>query len=683
MNWSGIPAIDDIGARLDQMLAPPLGNHPKNLEEVDKLDWELWLLLTLVLICLLIAFILNHVPGLFPPVEMVLNPAELEIYVDGLTVLVLLFCLYIIQKHKQLRSIRVELVQAEVGRERFTQRLSIIEVLYGISEGMLSGEASTPAYSGLLDAVRRTMDADIASLYLTDSDNGDLILSGFAGEESRRPEERVEIGSGIIGRVAQLTEPLLLTHPLDAEIDAVISTPERELTSAIYVPLIIDDQVWGVLGVWTMGSSTLYVDIDLKLLQVFGINMALALRRNDLIARLQESLVRNEETNIQLIQAEKLAGLGELMAGISHELNNPLSVVVGNTDLMLRQELDEEVRERLEKMNHEALRAKHLVENLLKAARGEEVIGKEVNLNEIVEQSLSILRYQVSLDDVRIETVMSDELPPSVLDSFQIQQLIFNLVNNARQAMLSTDRQSRLIIVTTELVMDGPLGGDGTGPGPSVHLQVRDTGPGLDEQSLGRVFDPFFTTKEVGSGTGLGLSICYRIVQQFGGMITAGNHPEGGAVFDVWLPAKFRQSEPQADTPAEDSSPPPRPSRKGTILLVDDEQNILDLMEEAFLQAGHAIEVALNGQKALEQIQNADPPNAIVLDLKMPVMGGREFYSRLTEEMPSLAERVIFLTGDTLSDNARIFLETVNRPFLSKPFALDELIEKVESAMEW
>jgi len=197
------------------------------------------------------------------------------------------------------------------------------------------------------------------------------------------------------------------------------------------------------------------------------------------------------------------------------------------------------------------------------------------------------------------------------------------------------------------------------------------------------VFDPFFTTKEVGSGTGLGLSICYRIVQQFAGTITAGNHPEGGAVFDIWLPATFRQSKPQTDAPSEERSPPPRPFRKGTILLVDDEQNILDLMEEAFLQAGHEIGVALNGQEALDLIQETDPPNAIVLDLKMPVMGGREFYSRLVEEQPSLAERVVFLTGDTLSDNARLFLESVNRPFLSKPFALDELIERVESAMEW
>ncbi len=678
-----IPAVDDISSQLDRLLAPSLKAQPDNLEDVDRLDWELWLLLTLVLLSLLIVFILNHAPGLLPPVEMVFKPADLEIYVDGLTVLVLLFCLYVAQKHKQLRSLRVTLIKAEVTRERISQRLSIIEVLYGISEEMTSGGTSREAYTSLLDSVRKTMDAESASLYLTVSDRGDLSLVGFAGEDSRRPAGRIEMGEGITGRVAQSTESLLLTRPFEAGYYQVMSVIEREYSHAMYVPLIIDGQVWGVLGVGTVQTVIEYTDIDLKLLQGFGNNMALALRKNDLIARFQESLITNEETRIQLIQAEKLAGLAELMAGINHELNNPLSVIVGNADLLLRQDLDDETRERLGKMNDEALRAKRLVENLLITARGEEVIGKEVNLNEIVQQAIALLRYQVSLDDVRIETNLSDDLPPSVLDPFQIQQLIFNLVNNARQAMLTTDRASRRIIVTTEMVRGGAPDEAAEESGPTVHLQVRDSGPGIEEQNLRRVFDPFFTTKEVGSGTGLGLSICFRIVQQFDGSITAGNHPEGGgAVFDIWLPASLGEPQPSIESPVENRVVE-RPSRMGSVLLVDDEENILDLMEEAFRQAGHEVTLTRNGQEALKHLLESGPPNAIVLDLKMPVMDGREFFSRLTEELPTLTDRVLFLTGDTLSNSARMFLTSVGRPYLSKPFALDELVGSVEATMEW
>jgi signal transduction histidine kinase/CheY-like chemotaxis protein len=422
-----------------------------------------------------------------------------------------------------------------------------------------------------------------------------------------------------------------------------------------------------------------YTDSDLKLLQVFGNSMVLWIRKNDLIAQLQESLKRNEETQLQLIQAEKLAGLGELMAGISHELNNPLSVVVGNTQLLMRQELPADVMERLEKMNHEALRSKRLVENLLRAARGEDVEGEEVNLNEIVEQSLSLLRYQVSLDNVTIETSLQEDLPPSVLDPFQIQQLIFNLVNNARQAMLATPKDRRTVRVVTELVEEGPPGG--VGPAPSVHLQVGDTGPGIPKESIGRVFDPFFTTKEVGAGTGLGLSICYRIVQEFRGGITAGNHPDGGAVFDIWLPVSHEVEE------APEEPPVPEPGTKGAskpglILIVDDEENICELVGEALGDAGHEVECAQNGQEALDRLEEIERPNAIILDLKMPVMDGREFYLRLEADDPELAERVFFLTGDTLSRDARSFLQNIDRPFMSKPFSLDELLERVETSME-
>ncbi len=280
-----IPAVDDISSQLDRLLAPSLKAQPDNLEDVDRLDWELWLLLTLVLLSLLIVFILNHAPGLLPPVEMVFKPADLEIYVDGLTVLVLLFCLYVAQKHKQLRSLRVTLIKAEVTRERISQRLSIIEVLYGISEEMTSGGTSREAYTSLLDSVRKTMDAESASLYLTVSDRGDLSLVGFAGEDSRRPAGRIEMGEGITGRVAQSTESLLLTRPFEAGYYQVMSVIEREYSHAMYVPLIIDGQVWGVLGVGTVQTVIEYTDIDLKLLQGFGNNMALALRKNDLIAR--------------------------------------------------------------------------------------------------------------------------------------------------------------------------------------------------------------------------------------------------------------------------------------------------------------------------------------------------------------------------------------------------------------
>lgn len=680
MDWLKKIAAMGLGARMDRALAPTLGESPRNLDDVDRMDWELWLLVTLVLLCLLITFILNHAPGLLPPVEQVLKPADLEIYVDGLTVLVLLFCLYVIQKHRQLRETRSNLVKSEIEKEGLYQRFSIIELLYGISEEITSGNETHDIYQNLLEKVRLIMDADLATLYFLDSDSEELVLEGYADTGDTTLPERIQLGEGIAGLVARNMEPLLINHPFEETALEDIADVEKSLKSAVYIPLIVEGEVWGVMGVGVRSSRTAYTSADLKLMHIFGNSMAMFTSKNNLILQLQESLRKNRETQLQLIQTEKLAGLGELMAGISHELNNPLSVILGNTDLLLREDLEEEMHQRLEKMSQEALRAKELVENLLKAARGEETFGEEVDLNEVVEQSLSLLRYQVSLDDVKVETDLADALPPSVLDPFQIQQLIFNLVNNARQAMLSTERDNRVVSVLTELLEEDPV--DGHGPVPAVHLQVRDTGSGIPEEYLDRIFDPFFTTKEIGSGTGLGLSICFRIVKELGGRITAGNNTDGGAVIDIWLPVSESSTEEKIGDESEKVSPSV-PARPGSVLIVDDEENILDLIGEILAEDGHTVVNARNGREALDVLREIDPPNAIVLDLKMPVMDGQSLFLELKDRRPELADRVLFLTGDTMSREARSFLENVNRPYMSKPFSNNKLREMVAASMEW
>ncbi len=677
MKETKMKKVEELGARVDRLLAPGLGRAPLDLDEVDRLDWELWLLVTLVLFSLLFAFILNHMPGLLPPVDMVEVPSDLTMYLDGLTVLVLLFCLYVIQKHKQLRATRRMLVEAEINRAGLTQKLSLIQVLYEVSEELTGIGPYGSTYQGMLAGVRRIMNADMVSLQLISANEGKLNLAGFDGLDTLRPDAAIAVGTGLAGGTARLGAPMLFDTHLTST--AVPTALEGQLTSAIFVPLKVDQEIWGVLGVGSVGETGSFTETDLKLMQVFGDTMGLFVRKNDLIARLQESLARNEETQIQLIQAEKLAGLGELMAGISHELNNPLSVVVGNTELLLRRDdLGAEIRTKLEKISQEAERTRRLVENLLRAARGEGAAGVEVRLNETVEQSLALMRYQMSLDDVILETELADGLPPSILDPFQIQQLIFNLVNNSRQAMLSTDRSKRIIRVMTEFLEAGPP--DGRGPVPAVHLQVRDSGPGIPEEHLTRIFDPFFTTKQVGNGTGLGLSICYRIVRDMRGRIGASNDPAGGAVFDIWLP--------QPEVPA-DREEPTRvavdaadTARPGRVLVVDDEPNILSLVEETLTHYGHDVIMAEEGRRALEILNTADTPDAIVLDLKMPVMDGQELFRLIQKSHPQLVDRIVFLTGDTLSRRARNFLDASGRPYLSKPFLLDDLREAVETVME-
>ena len=324
----------------------------------------------------------------------------------------------------------------------------------------------------------------------------------------------------------------------------------------------------------------------MKLVQIFGNNLAAAMSTGRLVERLRESNRRNEEAQMQLLQTEKLAALGELMAGISHELNNPLSVVTGQAELLLEDEVGEEVAERLHTMLTEAARARKLVENLLRVARGDGPRKERQEINQVVRQSLDLLRFQLEHDAVHVELDLQEGLPPMGLDPFEIQQLIFNLVNNARQAMSAQDRPRRLLITTT---LDESGGPEQPGHRPSIHLQVQDTGPGIPEDHLGRIFEPFYTTKERGEGTGLGLSICHRIVRDHEGRMTVSNHAEGGARFDIWLPVDSRA---QLDREPE----PPQPGyerrgevRTGEVLVVDDERRIQELLEETLGLVGHEV----------------------------------------------------------------------------------------------
>jgi len=205
-----------------------------------------------------------------------------------------------------------------------------------------------------------------------------------------------------------------------------------------------------------------------------------------------------------------------------------------------------------------------------------------------------------------------------------------------------------------------------------IRLEVGDDGPGMTTEVLGKIFDPFFTTKGVGKGTGLGLSICDGIIKEHGGSIEATSTPGVGTLFTIELPVVAgRQIAPKAKRAA------PRPTAPATILVVDDEVSIRELVRDTLETRGHTVDVAESGEKALEAIA-AKRYDLLVSDLKMPEMSGQELYARVQAEHPDLAKRVLFTSGDTVSLETKAFLERVGRPFLLKPFQVADLVEEVE-----
>ena len=356
----------------------------------------------------------------------------------------------------------------------------------------------------------------------------------------------------------------------------------------------------------------------------------------------------------QLIQSEKMSAIGQLIAGVAHDLNNPLASVVGFSDFLSEVgEIPPALAEPLRVIRQEAERAATIVKNLLSFARRQAEQRRTQPVPRILESTLALLRNQLMAYNVEAEVVVEPDVPDIEINANQIQQVFVNLINNAAQAMGAAGTGGR-VMITVRRWLDG------------VAVSVADNGPGMTDAVAARVFEPFFTTKPEGEGTGLGLSICQGIAKEHGGRITLETAPGQGATFTVELPGGAR--------PAPAPIPPPAPAAAGPlrILVVDDEPTILHYMRATLESWGHAVDVASDGSDALDRAV-AGRFDVIICDLRMPRLGGREMYYALKASHPAIAERLIFATGDTVRGDTLSFLESLGRPYLHKPFTLAEL----------
>jgi two-component system, NtrC family, sensor kinase len=356
----------------------------------------------------------------------------------------------------------------------------------------------------------------------------------------------------------------------------------------------------------------------------------------------------------QLIQSEKMSAIGQLIAGVAHDLNNPLASVVGFSDFLAEAgEIPSSLREPLQVIRQEAERAATIVKNLLSFARRQEGERTRLPVRTLLDSTLALLRNQLMAYKVEATLEVEPGLPDIEVSPNQIKQVFVNIINNACQA-IATDAPSGRIWITAKRVHD------------SVAVSVKDSGPGMPEEIASRVFEPFFTTKPEGTGTGLGLSISQGIVKEHGGRITLETPAGGGATFTVELPL------PAEAARAESAPLPATEAPQLSILVVDDEPHILHYMRATLESWGHTVEVASDGTYALERAL-AGTFDVIICDLRMPHLSGREMYTKLARQDPRVAERIIFATGDTVRGDTLQFLERLGRPYLRKPFTLAEL----------
>ena len=354
----------------------------------------------------------------------------------------------------------------------------------------------------------------------------------------------------------------------------------------------------------------------------------------------------------RLHQSEKLGALGSLLAGVAHELNNPLSVVVAQATLLEETAPDDKVAARGKRIRNAAERCAKIVRTFLAMARQRPQQRSAVRLGETVADAVGLLSYSLRTSSIAVSCEVPEDLPVVWADGDQVNQVLTNLIVNAQQAMIDIPGERRLVIAARH----EPVA-------PTVRIEVRDTGPGVPPEIRSRIFDPFFTTKPTGIGTGVGLSVCHGIVASHGGTITVDGAPEGGACFVVELPIGVPDT---AHLPPAEAAPAAAPADR-RVLVVDDEEEISSTLAEILALDGLAVDVAESGEAALSRIASRSY-DVILSDLRMPGLDGPALYRRLDLERPALARRMIIVTGDTLNPAAQSFLAESGLPCLEKPF---------------
>ncbi len=385
------------------------------------------------------------------------------------------------------------------------------------------------------------------------------------------------------------------------------------------------------------------------------------LREGDAVVAIHfiaRDITERRQLEAQVRQGEKLAALGQLVAGAAHELNNPLAVVLGAAQLLLHDPEATRFRDDLRTIEAAAQRARHIVRQMLTFARQHKEQPGSVDLALVVQRVVDGARLMLQRARVDLQVSIAPDLPPVRGDSYQLEQVLDNLLHNAVQALAQTPSTPQVRISVAP-------------HGERVRLVVSDNGPGIAPEHRSRIFDPFFTTKEVGQGTGLGLSLVYAIVDQHGGTVQVESQPGQGATFIVELPT----GAPQPQQPAIILT---RGATRSAVLVVEDEPDVCQILQRALGQQGYLVETVQRAEVALRRLAS-EHYDLVITDLRMPGLSGQAFFEQARALYPQL--KWIFITGDTMSSQSERFLQSSGMPYLSKPFSLDELWEAVATAL--
>ena len=436
----------------------------------------------------------------------------------------------------------------------------------------------------------------------------------------------------------------------------------REELQAVYVVVL-----WSkdrVIGGVVVGSRTPreFSPADVNLLIAVGSQISSAIERSNLYEEARQAYENLRRTQEQLLHSEKLAAVGQLISGVAHELNNPLTAILGYSQLLTSSgQMGQQGIEYADKLYKQAQRTHRIVQNLLSFARQHKPERVPVQINQALEETLALRDYDLRMHNIRVHLDLAENLPVTSADPHQLQQVFLNMVNNAVDAILEHSTEGDLWVRTA-------LDGD------QLCVEFTDSGPGVKDAS--RVFDPFYTTKPVGKGTGLGLSICYGIITEHGGTIHVRNVPTRGASFTVKLPHQ-PTALPSFSAPGQKVTS----VRDGRILLVDYDDSVLEAVGTILRARNHRVQTAKSIHEARALIEKEDF-DLVVADLHVSDgANGGGLGEWLAQHRPALINRLIWMCAVAPSEDAGEHIGGKGRRVLQKPFKATDLLAAVDELL--
>jgi signal transduction histidine kinase/CheY-like chemotaxis protein len=498
------------------------------------------------------------------------------------------------------------------------------------------------------------------SIVTVDHNSQKLIITSVRGEDWTMETQmcKLSLGQGLTGHVALTGKAYLC---IDTRTDPNYFALFDNVLSELVVPIIVEEKVWGLINLDGLEPNA-FDDSTVS-------TIALLAELASFAIKLRIDLTEQERLQRHLIQSEKLASLGETIAGIAHEINNPLTSILSNAQLLGLRRGGAADEASINAIVVEAKRTADLVKNLLAFSRKESKKREVIGINELIKQAVNLKRYQLRVNNIQLIAEPCEVSFPVLVTPQQMQQVLLNLLNNAEQAIAKAGHQGIIRV-------------EGGRRGSMIFITVADNGSGIPAHILPFIFDPFFTTKNLGEGTGLGLSIAHTLIENHGGSISAKSEP-GNTVFTIELPMARSPmiSRDPRETQALPRAPVVRTKQMGRVLVVDDETAIADAICE-FLDLQHiTTDKANDGHEALVLL-GRNRYDAIISDIRMPGMDGPQLYEKAVAINPAYRARFLFMSGDLVRESTQSFVSSLNCPCMAKPFALQVLYQHLEPHLD-